>query len=36
MTKVKPVYHALIESLGGKDCDAWKGKSKEMAAAQQR
>ena len=33
MTKVKPDYQALIKFLGGKDCNVWKEKSKEMAAA---
>jgi len=31
VNKVTPDYHAMIDSLGGKQSDAWKEKSAEMA-----
>src|SRR5260370_36130553 len=31
MTKVAPDYHTMIDSLGGRQSDAWKEKSKQMA-----
>ena len=33
VNKVTPDYHAMIDLLGGKQSDAWKEKSVEMAAS---
>jgi len=33
VNKVTPDYHAMIDSLGGKQSDAWKEKSAEMATS---
>ena len=33
VNKVTPDYHAMIDSLGGKQSNTWKEKSAEMAAS---
>src|SRR5260370_42686743 len=33
VNKVTPDYHAMIDSLGGKQSNAWKEKSAEMATS---